>query len=329
MIFRFPDLYDTDYSSSGLGPYCLMAAGSHQNNGFSPCGPNSFLRERSGWYEDKGLVELKVQTGQIVIPHNYRKVFKYTPDPVNAPNEFFVLENRLRSGNDSYLPSEGLAVYHVDTDKNSNDNELGTSRSHYLCALIQADGLRQLEGHAFERGDLKDLFGVGSILSDATKPSTRLWNGKESGLNIRVDSFDLINKTITITLNPNAGGGGGKKVYNAVKVPEKIPDAFVSGIQNTIFVSDWGLCRIAQVTIDIKHGYSGDLSISLISPSGKKKVIQTKSSNSSQFAKIQSLDVSSMFSSTEIHGTWVLNVADEEKADLGELVAWSLLLEFQ
>ena len=36
LLFGFPDLYDTDYTSEGIGDWCLMAAGSWNGGGDTP-----------------------------------------------------------------------------------------------------------------------------------------------------------------------------------------------------------------------------------------------------------------------------------------------------
>jgi immune inhibitor A len=44
-----PDLYDTDYSSSGVGRWCLMASGSWANGGTTPTHLSAWCKYQLGW----------------------------------------------------------------------------------------------------------------------------------------------------------------------------------------------------------------------------------------------------------------------------------------
>ncbi len=72
--------------------------------------------------------------------------------------EYFLVENRQKTGYDTYLPGNGLCIYHIDNSVNNNNNEWypgHTSSGHYHVALEQADGLWNLE-HNNGRGDAGD-----------------------------------------------------------------------------------------------------------------------------------------------------------------------------
>jgi len=49
LLFGFPDLYDTDYSSEGIGNWCLMASGSWGNGGDTPSHPCAWCKEQQEW----------------------------------------------------------------------------------------------------------------------------------------------------------------------------------------------------------------------------------------------------------------------------------------
>jgi len=179
LLFQWPDLYDTDYSSSGLGNWCLMAGGSWNNGGRTPALPCAWCRMSQGW------TDTAVITGQerIAIPRasEYQRIYKLWTDGL-PQTEYFLLENRARHGFDAYLPGEGLLIYHVDETQSSNAKE-----PHYKVALMQADGLMELETKA-DSGDAGDPF-PGSTnnrtFDDASNPSSRSHAGAPTFVAVR------------------------------------------------------------------------------------------------------------------------------------------------
>jgi len=139
------------------------------------------LRELAGWYEK--VVTLNDKDIYDAVHGDYKTLYKYVirSDFGGMENEYFIIENRFRSGLDSFLPSSGLAVYHCDV-KGSNEWQEGSPTKHYQCALLQADGRNDLERDPYNRGDAGDLFGKveGIALDYGTNPSTRRWDQSDS-----------------------------------------------------------------------------------------------------------------------------------------------------
>jgi len=186
MLCRFPDLYDygnrdNDFvRSSGLGKYCLMSAGNHLNNGLTPSPVCAYLRNLAGWCEEIPLNS----AGDFIVKHgDYTKVHKFYLS--DAINEYFLIENRANSELDASLPSSGLAVLHCDI-LGSNEYQQGKPSKHYQCALLQADGNKDLE-NGNNMGNENDLFKEtkGTVLSYETEPSSARWDRSDSGLIIK------------------------------------------------------------------------------------------------------------------------------------------------
>lgn len=182
LLCRFPDLYDYgnrdgDYiNSKGISVYCLMGSGNHLNNGRTPSPICAYLRDLVGWCDNEVILN---NAGLYTATHgNYNTVMKYN---TSKSNEYFIVENRVKSDLDKYLPSSGLAVYHCDQN-GSNEWQQGTSEYHYQCALLQADAKLDLERNIND-GDKSDLFGAynGVALSNNTNPSSKEWDGSDSG----------------------------------------------------------------------------------------------------------------------------------------------------
>ena len=183
LLCRFPDMYDygqrdgDNIPSAGIGMYCLMGAGNHLDSGRSPSPVCSYLRDLVGWCDNQ--IDLTT-AGTYEAKHgDYDTVIKY---PSSKPNEYFIVENRSKMDLDRGLPASGLAIYHCDI-LGSNERQQGTAANHYQCALLQADGRRDLEMNV-NQGDGSDLFGVigGVAVSADSATNSREWDGRDSGL---------------------------------------------------------------------------------------------------------------------------------------------------
>ena len=155
--FGLPDLYDTDNSSYGVGRWCIMSYGSWNGTlGSSPSHPCAWSR-----------IELGVATAVNVTANRNNQsiaavggggsIFRLWTSGA-ASNEYFLVENRQKTGYDSYLPGSGLLVWHIDDSKSNNDQSWYPTLpggTHALVALEQSDGLFELE-HAADQGDAAD-----------------------------------------------------------------------------------------------------------------------------------------------------------------------------
>jgi len=149
LLFGFPDLYDIDYTSEGIGNWCLMAGGSWNGGGDVPAHPSAWCKVQQGW----ATVTNVTASGSISIPdvktsNNVHRLWKNG----TGGAEYFLIENRQRTGYDADLPGDGLLIWHIDENQPDNTNE-----NHYKVALMQADGKRDLElDH--NRGDAGDPY---------------------------------------------------------------------------------------------------------------------------------------------------------------------------
>lgn len=208
MLCRFPDLYDygkrdgdTDLSG-GMGRYCLMSSGNHLDEGRTPAPICAYLRDLAGWCTEQ--VDLNAG-GTFTARHGaYGQALRYS---TGRDHEYFLIENRFRTGFDAHLPASGLAVYHCDT-RGSNEWEDGTDRKHYQCALLQADGRFDLERTpepprtSADVGDATDLYATvaGVALSLTTTPSSRLWDKTDSGF--RIEAIGAPGPEISFVVGP-------------------------------------------------------------------------------------------------------------------------------
>jgi subtilisin-like proprotein convertase family protein len=221
------------------------------------------------------------------------------------------------------LPASGLAVYHCDI-LGSNEFQSGTAQKHYQCALLQADGHRDLETNE-NQGDGTDLFAsvAGVVASSTTNPSTRLWSGADSGL--LLSDVGVPDDKISFRVG---SAPSGLVVHAESTGPIPIPDNEPTGVTSTITVDRVGVIKSLTVKVDVTHTYIGDLSIDLLSPTGERVTLHSRTGagtdnlsaayESSTFAGLQPLV------GQAVQGKWALRVRDLEGADTGKLVRWSI-----
>ncbi len=176
-FFGLPDLYDNDYSSNGIGNWCMMANawGWDQTQRYPPL-PSAWCRQQLGWVTPTPVnaggtyvfpqVETNAQVGKI---------------SYGMPSNLYLLvENREPVGFDQQIPQGGLAIWLIDESVGSNTQEGFPGQpgwpgngSHYHVAMVQADGRYDLEMNT-NKGDAGDLFRnlTGVALDAAVAPTS-------------------------------------------------------------------------------------------------------------------------------------------------------------
>ena len=174
LLFGWPDLYDTDGSSEGLGNWCLMGGGSWNGSGDIPSHPSAWCKANQGWVTvvnrtTNGVVTIRdVKSG--------RQVYRLWKDGAGG-REYFLVENRQRTLYDRKLPGEGLLVYHIDETIGGNDDE-----NHPFIKLLEADGLNHLREGA-NRGDPGDPYPGSSknvALTSLSEPNAKSYGHRDT-----------------------------------------------------------------------------------------------------------------------------------------------------
>ena len=136
-----PDMYDTNYSGQyGMANWDLMDQGSYNNHGYTPAGYTSYERMYAGWRQPIELDSNTTVSGMKGLQDGGET---YIIRNDGHPNEYFLLENRTKTGWDAAVDGEGLLVIHVDFDENvwrSNSvNTIDNINDHPRCTPVQAD----------------------------------------------------------------------------------------------------------------------------------------------------------------------------------------------
>jgi len=165
-----PDLYDTDYSSSGIGDWSLMAGGSWNFGGRYPAFFDAWCKYKLGFLDATNVATSQTD---VAIPASYYEPVAYRLwGNGTVGNQYFLIENRQKGETDYGIPASGLLIYHIDESVGGNSNE-----NHPKVAVEQADGKFQLEA-GINQGDGGDIWSpyTKTEFDDLSTPNTRDYN---------------------------------------------------------------------------------------------------------------------------------------------------------
>jgi M6 family metalloprotease-like protein len=173
-----PDYYDYDGSvgpDGGVGGLDIMDGGG-DHNGFSK------------WV--LGWLTPQVVTGSLAgvnLPPASQQpsavVLAAGTDPSSPFQEYVIVQNRSRLGNDAGMPADGLLVFHVDARRGCGGGFLydNSYTEHKLLKVLEADGNESIESGGWGSGDDFYTAANAKTLTPLTVPSTDLYSGRTSG----------------------------------------------------------------------------------------------------------------------------------------------------
>jgi len=284
MLFNWPDLYDYGGESQGVGVFCIMCGTDSKN----PAPPCAYLRDFAGWDAVTDITGMAEGTVLSLIPSIINATYMYRNE--SNSNEMFYIEARRRADRYKTFADSGFLIWHVDRD-GSNDNEYGSSTSHYLVSLEQADNRFDLE-NGRNGGGVGDLFrgGYKERFCDTTEPNANWWSGSASGL--RIWNMSEVADTMSFSIGPPAGSGvavyvsfegnGMVTPSGRIVVPSgspltiaMVPDSGYRVDRITVdgsTVTTVDTLRFASVTeerrVDVQFGLAAALSV--VSPRGRR-----------------------------------------------------------
>ncbi len=200
----YPDFYDTDYSGGqGMGDWDLMCGGSYNGGGYQPAGYTSYERWVAGWKTPTELVNTQSITNMKALQDTESDT--YVIYNKGNRNEYFLLENRQKTGWDASLPGEGLLILHVDYDATVwSNNQPNDVPSHQRMTWIPADNEYQYKmsnGSKYytTAGMKNDPFPYGTInaFGKNTTPAATLYNKNSD------NTYFLDSSVENITQNSN------------------------------------------------------------------------------------------------------------------------------
>ena len=172
-VLGLPDLYNTgnDKTAYTPGSWEVLDTGCYNNNSRTPSAMSSFARYALDW-----MMPTPLSGGEKVLKPLFESNEAFIVN-TNNPNEYFLLENRQKSGFDAGLPGHGMLVWHIDyTYSHWASNGVNKDGNHQRVDLLEADNIRKSDTRA---GD--SFPGTSSIteLNSETTPGLVSWSGEK------------------------------------------------------------------------------------------------------------------------------------------------------
>lgn len=216
MIGKWPDTYKYTNTTGddGIGTFDLMCWPG--DDGGNPVPPNPLFRSNAGWGR---VVDISTANGIQLDTANSMTCYRYYNS--NDSNEFYLLENRTKTGRSTQIEDEGLTIWHI--DRNGNNQT-----THHEVFLEHANNDSTDNSKACFRN------GFNAAFSANTSPSSRCYNGDPSGLHVwnisnrgNVMSYELGNASgnemlrlryARLSLDPNGNGFIDKQENFAIQI---------------------------------------------------------------------------------------------------------------
>ena len=188
----FPDLYDTSSDGGwfGMGDFDLMCSGSYNGDSKCPAGYSAYEKAQCGWLTLKDMTNIEQETSIVGVQPMSADGDAYIIKNKGHEDEYYILENRQKTGWDSYLPASGLMITHVDYDADIWDWNMPNTSGKYE----DANGNTKTNDHqrltifragksTDEYGDASDLYPYGSnnSLTKTSSPASTLYNTNSDG----------------------------------------------------------------------------------------------------------------------------------------------------
>lgn len=177
-----PDMYDLDSKNYGMGSWDVMDLGSYNGDGFQPAGFTAYEKMFCGWQQPIVLDKDTTISSMQAISEDGDTYIIYNSA---HPDEYYMLENRQKTGWDKSLPGSGLLITHIDynpyvwlwnvvnsysTYYDLYDKEY--TNDHERCSVVQADNGKVKYGTS---GDTYPYLFNDSLTVNST-PATTLYH---------------------------------------------------------------------------------------------------------------------------------------------------------
>lgn len=238
----FPDLYDTSYAGwFGMGDFDLMCSGSYNGDSKCPAGYSAYEKAECGWLTLKDMTNIEQETSIVGVQPMSADGDAYIIKNKGHEDEYYILENRQKTGWDSYLPASGLMITHVDYDADIWDWNMPNTPGEYE----DEKGVTKNNGHqrltifragnsSSDYGDSSDLYPYRSnnTLTKTSSPASTLYNTNSDG-----------SKYMHVAIKDIAIASDGTASFTLSKdVQEENPDTPVTPSGSTLLYESFDEC---------------------------------------------------------------------------------------
>jgi hypothetical protein len=178
-----------------------MAGGSwNGGNGRTPARPDAFCMVELGFEVPTQITAstaVTIHSATSAVPGD---VFRVEKSGVTGGKQYFLIENRQRTGTDAGLPGSGLLVWHIDESMRDNDNE-----ARYMVDLEEAHGGTQHLSANSGSGDAGDPFpgtAAKTTFGETSVPSSAYYDGSGK---VDVSAIGASSAAMTARIAPQAG----------------------------------------------------------------------------------------------------------------------------
>lgn len=238
----FPDLYDTSYAGwFGMGDFDLMCSGSYNGDSKCPAGYSAYEKAECGWLTLKDMTDIEQETSIAGVQPMSADGDAYIIKNKGHEDEYYILENRQKTGWDSYLPASGLMITHVDYDadiwdwnmpntsgKYEDANENTKTNDHQRLTIFRAGN------SSSDYGDSSDLYPYrgNNSLTKTSSPAATLYNTNSNG-----------SKYMHVAIKDIAIASDGTASFTLSKdVQEENPDTPVTPSGSTMLYESFNKC---------------------------------------------------------------------------------------
>ena len=219
-VMGLPDLYSTVYTSAFTpGNWSIMDHGSYNNDCHTPPTHTAYERYCLNWIEPKELTDpANVTMYPMSQIGNYDDAYIIRTE---KSTEYYILENRQQKSWDSYIPSHGMLVWHIDFVPDIWDLNIVNIEKQYID-IVEADAdpsPYSIEGDPFPGSKNVTEF------TDDSRPSMRSWSGR--ALHSPITEIKEINGVISFMFK------GGENIFDPIVAAE------ASDIKAGAFTASW------------------------------------------------------------------------------------------